>query len=183
MGPAQLALTSETTCRMVRDFLNFKDILTIRHPFSETSINNKGPNEASKRVGDYSHIFSSQKLRHWKSCVLTVSHLVLVPPKFWLFLAEMLRMFNLTCFTIFGWEEDGLCPLRELLFVVCHNSKSRFHHVHFQCNCPVNVPELNTNALFPQAAITKLHFICTKTNYSLRGNRDDYSWKNHYTGP
>jgi hypothetical protein len=28
-------------------------------------------------------------------------------------------MFNLTCFTIFGCEEDGLCPLRELLFVVC----------------------------------------------------------------
>jgi hypothetical protein len=51
MGPAELELTFETTCRIVCDFMNFKDILTIRHPFSETRRNNKGPNEASNKGG------------------------------------------------------------------------------------------------------------------------------------
>jgi hypothetical protein len=51
MGPAKLELTFETTSRMVCDFPNFKDILTIRHPFSETKRNNKGPNEASNKGG------------------------------------------------------------------------------------------------------------------------------------
>jgi len=84
----------------------------------------------------------------------------------------MLKMFNLTCFTILGCEEDGLCPLKELLFVVCVTTVNPGFITGIS---NVIVPKLNTNALFLQAAITKLHFICTKTNYSLRGNRDDYS--------
>jgi hypothetical protein len=176
----------ETTCRMVCDFLNFKNILTIRHPFSETRRNNKGLNEASNKSGGATAIFLAAKNCSTETAVCTMhSHCKSPSPGS----TKILGIFGRIAHNVqpdllhYLWMWRGWALSNETTAVCCmfHNSKPRFHHMHFQCNCPMTVPKLNTNALFLQAAITKLHFICTKTNYSLRGNRDDYSWKIHYT--